>query len=173
VPASRRKADDATRRAARDALDAIGALRTELDQRRRRARGRTALELDLALASGDRSLESVLAEPPDLPPPWLEALEARPEKVDTTEERRIACVDLELALGLESPEADAALRMQRQVERLSSGMRGEGDDDPASRINEAICRLLACPATTATDLELSRRALGALAGRTGTPEGGS
>ena len=83
----------------------------------------------------------------------------------------MACVDLELALGLESPEADASLRMQRQVERLSSGMRGEGDDDPARRINDAIGRLLACPATTTTDLELSRRALGALAGRTGTGTG--
>ena len=173
VPAPRRKADDATRRAAREALDAVGALRSELDQRRRRARGRTALELDLALASGDRDLESILADPPELPRNWLEALQARPENDEATEARRIACVDLELALGLESPEADTPLRMQRQVERLSSGMRGEADDDPARRINDAIGRLLACPAATATDLELSRRALGALAGRAGTPEAGS
>ncbi len=45
---------------------------------------------------------------------------------------RAAVVDLELALGIDCPDEDAELRMERQVKRLESGLRGENAADPVA-----------------------------------------
>ncbi|HSG89428.1 MAG TPA: DUF349 domain-containing protein [Pseudomonadales bacterium] len=158
VPRDQRQKTDAALRSARTTLDAVRDAGRKLQASARIERLRSALLVDVALAE-DAADEAKIAA---LTGPWRAAVEARRQRKDgATEERHEACVDLELALGLDSPAEDASLRMARQVARLSSGMRGELDDDPQARVEDAIGRLLACPARDDRDRALARRALAA------------
>lgn len=64
----------------------------------------------------------------------LETLAAKGPPADDSdsETTRAAVIDLELALGIDSPAEDAELRLQRQVKRLESGLRGSERDDPVA-----------------------------------------
>lgn len=69
---------------------------------------------------------------------------------------RAAVIDLELALSLDSPAEDAKLRMERQVRRLESGLRGSDHDDP-------VASALATLTTMTADADLLQRAQKAIA----------
>ncbi len=79
-----------------------------------------------------------------------------------SEAAHIAVIDLELTLGLDSPAEDAQLRMERQVKRLESGLRGSGGDDPVAAALEAL-------GTTAADAHLLQRAKSAIAAALDAP----
>lgn len=68
---------------------------------------------------------------------------------------RAAVVDLELALGIDCPDEDAELRMERQVKRLESGLRGENAADP-------VAAALAGITAAAGDAALRERARNAI-----------
>lgn len=78
-------------------------------------------------------------------------LSALTDAGEASTEARSAVIDLELALGLESPEADGPLRLERQVKRLESGLRGGAADDP-------LADALATLATSGAGGELLQRA---------------
>ncbi len=59
---------------------------------------------------------------------------------EASPDARAAVIDLELALGLDSPEGDAPLRLERQVKRLESGLRGAADEDPLAATLETLAR---------------------------------
>lgn len=91
----------------------------------------------------------------------MEAETALAAIVPTTDDHdpqatRAAVIDLELALGIDSPAEDAQLRMERQVKRLESGLRGSGGDEP-------VAAALAALQTTAADPGLLQRAQTAVA----------
>lgn len=66
---------------------------------------------------------------------------------EASDSARAAVIDLELALGIDSPVDDAELRLQRQVKRLESGLRGsERDDDPVASALHALGQAKADPA---------------------------
>jgi len=46
------------------------------------------------------------------------AMALEPNKTTATEQRRKLCIDVEILLGMESPEEDKAMRMQTQLERM-------------------------------------------------------
>lgn len=158
VPREQRSRTDAALRSARNVLDEVRSLGRTLQAGARLERLRSGLLLDLALAS--EAPDAPAAD--ELPTAWRSALEARRSGADDAgAARHAACVDLELALGQDSPKEDSELRLARQVARLSAGMRGEADDDPEARIEDAVVRLLACPAGTPADVALAQRALAA------------
>lgn len=65
---------------------------------------------------------------------------------EASEAARMAVIDLELALGVDSPEADAPLRLQRQVKRLEAGLRGSEQGDPVTAAIEALAETPPCAA---------------------------
>ncbi|MEE4299693.1 MAG: DUF349 domain-containing protein [Pseudomonadales bacterium] len=161
-PPERKKTNDALR-AAKDLLGEARRLRQVSRANARRAALRTALEYDVARTEAEANGGAAPAPPPDLTASWREALARRDGGRADDGERRGACIDLELALGCESPAEDAELRLRRQVELLNSGMRGESaarDDD--ARIEAAVATLLACPGGGADSVAFARRARAAL-----------
>ncbi len=74
----------------------------------------------------------------------LEALDSGHGREPATAERiRQALVDLELTLGLPSPESEAETRLARQVARLTRQLSGDGDDD--QELDAAVAAWIALP----------------------------
>ena len=142
---------------ARTALDTIRSLEIE------RQRGDRLLALERALTLADTAQGAEPAELPDAgwPGAWQKAWAERGHRAGDDELRREACIDLELALGLDSPEEDAALRMQRQVFRLETGLRGT-DAGQADPLEQAVRTLLATPPASSAGAELGLRARAAV-----------
>jgi hypothetical protein len=160
-PPQRRAVGDATR-AARELVSEARRLRQALKANAKRARLRIALDHDVLRTEAEIGGTEAPALPADLPDAWVAAL-GRRDGDDAA--RRGACIDLELALGRESPPEDAALRLQRQVDLLNSGMRGDSAArDDAARVEAAVSVLLGCGGSGDDSLALARRARAALDG---------
>lgn len=78
------------------------------------------------------------------------------------EATRAAVIDLELALGIDSPVEDAELRLQRQVKRLESGLRGSERNDPVAAALAALGNSSA-EGNSSADADLLERAGSAVA----------
>jgi hypothetical protein len=150
-------------RAARDALGGARRARRAVGERERLAAVLAALELDGRLARTEADGASPEADDGALADRFRAARAARGEATADDDARRAACVDVELALGVESPAEDTRLRLERQVARLSSGLReGRREEDPVGRVEEAVAALLAVPAASGDGVAVSGRALDAV-----------
>ena len=157
-PAARKAASDALR-AAKDAISETRRLRQAAKANAKRAGLRSVLDFDVVLTEAEASGDGLPDVPDAIGNPWRGALERR--SADDAA-RREACIDLELALGCESPEEDSGLRLQRQVALLNSGMRGETARDDNARIEAAIMAMIGCRGCSDNSLALARRARAAL-----------
>ncbi|MEE4383583.1 MAG: DUF349 domain-containing protein [Pseudomonadales bacterium] len=150
-------------RVARDALGGARKARRTVGERERLAAVLAALELDGRLARAEADGAPPEADDGSLAERFRSARAARGEAAADDDARRAACVDVELALGVESPAEDTRLRLERQVARLSSGLReGKREEDPVGRVEEAVAALLAVPAASGDGVAASRRALDAV-----------
>ncbi len=117
-------------------------LRHDLQLRRLEAlagRGRT--EAALLLATLPETLDPELEKRRHAA---LEALEGgRDHDPATSEQVRQALVDLELILGLPTPESEAETRLARQVARLTRQLSGDGDDN--QELSEAVGAWITLP----------------------------
>ena len=157
-PGARKAASNALR-AAKDSLGEARRLRQAAKANAKRAGLRNVLDHDVTLTAAEAEGGEVPAVPEAIANPWRSAFEQR-TKDDAI--RRDACVDLELALGCESPEEDRNLRLQRQVALLNAGMRGETARDDNARIETAIMAMIGCRGSSDESLALARRARAAL-----------
>ena len=152
---------DAVRKAAEQALDGIKHAKRRLSQQAATAELATILTLDAQCCEAERTGQPLptLADGA----PLAEALSARAAATADSTARREACIDLEMALGVDSPASDAQLRLARQVARLASGLgKGPAEDDPQQRATAAALRLLATPAADEEGWALADRAQAAL-----------
>ncbi len=160
--------DRALARRFRDAREAIALALKDAARRTRLARYTTALQRYRVLQaweSGALSREDALAQWAALPPIAadfavpLEAHHARlrdgaaRSPADTHDEALDILVRLEFLGGVESPPADRQRRMDIQVQRLSSRLRGGAADDPAAELAALLTRWFALPAAPAAELE--------------------
>ena len=97
------------------------------EQRMQRDRSGLARALDHLAADGP-----VGELPADTPAALTEALSGiDPADAEPAARRRLLCVWLEIRAGLETPQADQALRMEQQMDRLAGSMQGgESDIEP-------------------------------------------
>ena len=79
-------------------------------------------------------------------------IEARRNSAQTTidrvaigEERRMLCLQLEIAMGVESPAEDKALRMQYQLEQMNKSGLGQQTDNSAERLENMELDWLCMP----------------------------
>jgi hypothetical protein len=152
---------DALRKAAEQALDGIKHAKRRLNQQAATAELATILTLDAQCCEAERGGQALptLADGAAL----AEALSARATATADSTARREACIDLEMALGVDSPASDAQLRLARQVARLASGLgKGPAEDDPQQRATAAALRLLATPGAEEEGWALADRAQAAL-----------
>jgi hypothetical protein len=149
------------RKAAEQALDEIKHAKRRLNQQAATAELATILTLDAQCCEAERAGQPLptLADGA----PLAEALSARAAATADSTARREACIDLEMALGVDSPASDAQLRLARQVARLASGLgKGPAEDDPQQRATAAALRLLATPGAEEEGWALADRAQEAL-----------
>jgi hypothetical protein len=152
---------DAARQAAEKTLDAVKHAKGRFARRQATAQLASILELDQRCCEAEAAGQA-LPESDDAA--LKAALEARAQGAPDNAARREACIDLEMALGVESPASDAQLRLARQVARLASGLgKGPAEDDPQQRATTAALRLLATAMAGDEGLALAQRARDALA----------
>lgn len=154
---------DAVRKAAEQALDGIKHAKRRLNQQAATAELAAILTLDAQCCEAERAGQALpgLEEGAAL----AEALSTRASATADNTARREACIDLEMALGVDSPASDAQLRLARQVARLASGLgKGPAEDDPQQRATAAALRLLATPGADEEGWALAARAQAALQG---------
>ena len=152
---------DAARKAAEQALDGIKHAKRRLNQQAATAELATILALDAQCCEAERAAQALPA--PGEGGTLAEALSARAAATADSTARREACIDLEMALGVDSPASDDQLRLARQVARLASGLgKGPAEDDPQQRATAAALRLLATPGADEEGWSLAARAQAAL-----------
>lgn len=152
---------DGARKAAEQALDGIKHAKQRLNQQAATAELATILTLDAQCCEAERQGQALPL--PGESAALAEALSARKAATADGTARREACIDLEMALGVDSPASDAQLRLARQVARLASGLgKGPAEDDPRQRATAAALRLLATPGADEEGWALAARAQAAL-----------
>ena len=152
---------DAARKAAEQALDGIKHAKRRLNQQAATAELAAILTLDAQCCEAERGGQALPTSEEGAA--LAEALSARATATADSTARREACIDLEMALGVDSPASDAQLRLARQVARLASGLgKGPAEDDPQQRATAAALRLLATPGADDEGWGLAARAQAAL-----------